>query len=266
MINKYKMVVFHPYEHGDPDVRVVKANTALEAVKQILPMDLGPNAYLLDDNVYRVLTLESAEGAHVAILQDVEKAEVDLLHKELFRNLKVEEGFRSRVYLDTANNWTIGYGTNLSSRKLTDDEFHHLFPNVELQYNNENYIVKHLTNFPITEEQARGLLEHDIERCEDEAVEIYNNFYKKVFPTDVKMVILDMLYNLGKTRYMLFTKHVRAMKEQDYNRAAGEIRNSRAYKQAPNRYEALAQILDQAWKDRLNELTNQTESETIKRK
>ena len=261
-MNKYKMVVFHPYEHGEPDIRVVKAATAIDAAKETLPMDLGPGAVVVDDNSYRVLTMDSAEGTHVVIISSVEQAEVDLLHKELFRNLKIEEGFRSRVYLDTTNNWTIGYGTNLSGRKFTDKQFEHLFKGWEPQHNNETYIVKHWTAFPISEEDARYLLEQDVERCEDEAVEIYNNFYKKVFPLEVKLVVLDMLYNLGKTRYMLFTKHIRAMKHFEYNRAAVEIRNSRAYRQAPNRYESLAQKLDQAEKDKLNDLTSSSTSET----
>ena len=71
MINNYKMVVFHPYEHGEPERYLIEAETGAEAVRTTLPNDLGKTGLILDDNLYRVIMLESDEGIHIAIIEDI---------------------------------------------------------------------------------------------------------------------------------------------------------------------------------------------------
>lgn len=71
MKNEYKMVVFHPYEHGEPQPYFIEAETGVDAVRKTLPNDLGKSGLVLDDNLYRVIMLESDEGIHIAIIEDI---------------------------------------------------------------------------------------------------------------------------------------------------------------------------------------------------
>lgn len=73
MANNYKMLVFHPYEHGEPDHYLTEATSGVEAVRKTLPADLNSlgDTDLIDDDLYRVIMLASEEGIHIAIIEDV---------------------------------------------------------------------------------------------------------------------------------------------------------------------------------------------------
>ena len=65
-------------------------------------------------------------------------------HKELLKELKLEEGFRSIPYKDTLKHWTIGYGRNLEGLPLSEEEYKYFFP--EKDYS--DYSLKNvLTSF-----------------------------------------------------------------------------------------------------------------------
>ncbi|KKL99297.1 hypothetical protein LCGC14_1815790 [marine sediment metagenome] len=65
-----------------------------------------------------------------------------------------------------------------------------------------------------------------------------------------QMVVMDMVFNLGLTRFLKFKNLNRALTIQDYVRAAHEMLDSKWYRQVGRRAEKLRQImLTGVWKD-----------------
>ncbi len=119
-----------------------------------------------------------------------------------------DEGFRQFPYLCTAEKMTIGIGRNL------DD-------------------------VGITEKEALYLLENDIEKSIKEAKEIFSCFdnHNQVR----KEVIINMIFNLGKTRFLGFRKAIQAIKDNDYMLAGSEMMDSKWYNQVGSRAARLVQ-------------------------
>jgi lysozyme len=114
------------------------------------------------------------------------------------------EGLRLKPYHDTVGKLTIGVGRNLDDVGISEDE-------------------------------AMYMLENDIKRCENELREIFENFDE--LPDNVKIVLTDMIFNLGKNRFFQFKKMIAAIKEGDFKKAAEEAKNSRWCRQVKSRCE-----------------------------
>lgn len=120
------------------------------------------------------------------------------------------EGLRLKPYRDTVGKLTIGVGRNL------DD-------------------------VGITEKEARFMLENDIVRIKKKLMEIfpwYPNLFKKR-----KDVVVNMVFNLGITRFTRFRKLIKAIQIQDYDQAAKEMLNSKWARQVGRRATELAQMM-----------------------
>ena len=183
----------------------------------------------------------------VLLIGDLVVAEVTMntiTHQQIVKELKMEEGFRSRPYYDTQKKITIGYGRNLNGLPLTKTEFAYLFPTQPYSRNKIEFLVGYWNLEPLKQHEAIFLLEEVIKHCEQDALLVYGDFYTKELPTTAKVVILDLLYNLGRPRYKKFKNHIAAMKKKDYKAAAAELRDSLAYRQDTSRYESLASKLE----------------------
>ena len=64
------------------------------------------------------------------------------------------------------------------------------------------------------------------------------------YPEEVKQVIANMMFNMGRTRLSKFKKHNSALMCGDWKTAAVEGRDSRWYKQVTNRAERLMSRLE----------------------
>ena len=64
------------------------------------------------------------------------------------------------------------------------------------------------------------------------------------YPQEVKQVIANMMFNMGRTRLSKFNKHNQALQSGDWKTAAVEGRDSRWYKQVTNRAERLMARLE----------------------
>ena len=130
--------------------------------------------------------------------------------KALIERLKVNEGFRSRVYQCSLGFDTIGYGFAIKDLELTEKEAEYLLANRVSQ--------KHL-----------HLLDN---------LDWYSDM-----PPEVQGVILEMVYQLGFTGFTKFKKAISNMKDRDWKGAATEMLDSRWAKQTPNRANQLADIV-----------------------
>jgi lysozyme len=112
------------------------------------------------------------------------------------------EGVRKYPYRCSAGKLTIGIGRNLEDKGLSDSEVMYLFDN-------------------------------DLQDTQDSAESIFEDFSQ--YTIEEQTVILDMLFNLGATRFKTFKKFIRAIKERDLKEAARQIEQSAYFHQVPNR-------------------------------
>ena len=132
--------------------------------------------------------------------------QVDQLKKMLTRH----EDLRLKPYRDTVGKLTIGVGRNL------DD-------------------------FGLTKEEVLFLLHNDVMRVTQEV--------KRAFPWYLRLnavrqnVVLNMVFNLGLTRFSRFVETIRAIQGKNWDIAAQEMLDSRWASQVGNRAKELALMM-----------------------
>lgn len=128
--------------------------------------------------------------------------------------IKQNEGLRLKPYLCSKGKLTIGYGRNLDDRGITTEE-------------------------------AMLMLINDIQIAIVDLYRIFNNDeVVNGLSNNRQMVLIDMMLNLGATRFSKFKQTIRAVKKNDYNRASDEILDSKyARKDVPNRAKRNADIM-----------------------
>ena len=124
--------------------------------------------------------------------------------------IKTHEELRLKPYLDTVNKLTIGYGHNLDDRA-------------------------------ITEFQALDLLQGDLVEALKDAQSLFKNFDK--LNEARQGVIINMSFNLGKSRLSKFKKFIAAVDKGDWPLAVKEMLDSLWARQLPNRSEELSNIM-----------------------
>jgi len=125
-----------------------------------------------------------------------------MIDKKILLYLKKHEGLSLKPYICPAGKLTIGVGRNLEDNG-------------------------------ISEEEALFLLRNDVERCERELREIFPDFDN--YHDNLKMVLIDMIFNLGKTRFLKFKKMIKAVKSKRFKKVIKEMKNSLWCKQVKNR-------------------------------
>ena len=130
--------------------------------------------------------------------------------------IKTHEGFVNYVYKDTLGKRTVGYG-----HLCTDDE------NWE---DGKCYDNSYLND----------VFEIDFMEATKQAEELIGNL---VLDNKANEIILEMVFQLGKTGVSKFKKMWEALSGQDYNKAADEMLDSKWAKQTKNRAESLAKIM-----------------------
>ena len=130
--------------------------------------------------------------------------------KELVEQLKDHEGIRLKPYKCTAGKLTIGIGRNIE-------------------------------DIGISLQEAECMLFNDIERVMKELEDIFDDF--DIFSETRKIALIDMIFNLGLTRFLKFKKMIAAIKEENWNKAADEAMDSRWYNQVGRRAEKVVSQL-----------------------
>jgi lysozyme len=111
----------------------------------------------------------------------------------LIEQLKRHEGFRSKPYKCSAGKLTIGYGRNL------DD-------------------------VGINQSEALELLRQDVARARKD---VLKHISGADLLDDVRLnVLINMCFNLGIYKLLLFRKTLRAVQDLDFDKAAEEMLNS----------------------------------------
>jgi lysozyme len=128
----------------------------------------------------------------------------------LKNQLILHEGLKLEPYECTAGKLTIGVGRNIEDIGITEDE-------------------------------ARYLLDNDILRVCDE-LDRNLSWWRDL--SDVRQrILVDMVFNLGISRFMQFQDTISAIESGDYDKAAEEMLDSRWAKQVGQRAHRLANAM-----------------------
>jgi len=141
----------------------------------------------------------------------------------LKRFIERHEGRRATAYADSRNIPTIGVGFN-----LTRPDARAKLAGLGLDY--EAVCGKRVA---LTDAQIDQLLEPDITDAIDNARRCVSNFDR--LPSDVQMVVVDMVFNLGLAGYANFKKMIAALEREDWAAAAREMEDSVWYGQVKRR-------------------------------
>lgn len=129
--------------------------------------------------------------------------------KQLKDHIKEYEGLSNVLYKCTSNKVSIGYGRNLEDVGISKDE-------------------------------AEYLLKNDIDIALDEVSE---HFDMPNLPEPAQIVLVDMCFNMGISRLLNFRKMIQAMQEDDWDKAADELLDSKYAAQTKRRARMNASLL-----------------------
>ena len=95
---------------------------------------------------------------------------------------------------------------------------------------------------PVSEERVIECFEKDVETVIEDCKKLHDGW--DGYPQEVKQIIANMMFNMGRTRLSKFKNHNAALVSGDWKEAAVEGRDSRWYKQVTNRAERLMSRLE----------------------
>lgn len=123
--------------------------------------------------------------------------------------LIAHEGYRNLPYEDSEGVLTIGVGRNLEK--------------------------------PLSDDVIGLLLAEDLEDAETDLIEVFPNF--QTFSEQRRLALFDMMFNLGKPRFLGFKKMIAAIKEGRWDEAARQALDSKWRRQVKGRAITIARML-----------------------
>lgn len=141
----------------------------------------------------------------------------------VFEQLKIDEGVVYEVYHDHLGLPTFGVG-----HLVLESDPEHGKP----------------LGTPVDEDRVKDCFEKDLDTAVSECEILFEGHWDD-FPGEVKEILVNMMFNMGRTRLSGFKKFGAALKEGDWKTAAVEGRDSKWYRQVTNRAERLMGRLEQ---------------------
>jgi len=136
----------------------------------------------------------------------------------IFKQLKIDEGVVYEIYCDHHGYPTFGVG--------------HLVLESDPEYSLP-------VGAPITETRVWEAFDKDLDLAVAECCALYGEDQFNSWPSEVQEILVNMMFNLGRTRLSKFKNFRAALEEGDWKRAAVEGRDSLWYRQVTNRAERL---------------------------
>jgi len=148
---------------------------------------------------------------------------IEETRNRIYDQLKLDEGVVHEIYLDHLGYKTCGVG--------------HLIVKGDDEYGLP-------VGTPITEERTAELFDNDLDLYISECCLLYGVVFFDSLPEEVKEILVNMMFNLGRTRLSKFVKMNSAIFKNDWIEAASEGRDSKWYNQVTNRAERLMTRLE----------------------
>jgi GH24 family phage-related lysozyme (muramidase) len=137
----------------------------------------------------------------------------------VFAQLKIDEGVEYEIYLDHLGYPTFGVG--------------HLVLEADDEHGQE-------VGTKVSEQRVNEAFEKDLDTAISECIALYGeSTWTMDFPDEVQEILVNMTFNMGRTRLSKFKNFRKALEDQDWERAAVEGRDSLWHKQVTNRAERL---------------------------
>ena len=141
--------------------------------------------------------------------------------EQLREQLIIDEGQVNEIYNDHIGYPTFGIG--------------HLVLESDPEYGQS-------VGTPVSEERVKECFEKDVESVIADCKILHDGW--DGYPEEVKQVVANMMFNMGRTRLSGFRKHNAAIQSGDWKTAAVEGRDSKWYRQVTNRAERLMARLE----------------------
>jgi len=141
--------------------------------------------------------------------------------EQLREQLIIDEGQVNEIYNDHLGYPTFGIG--------------HLVLESDPEYGQS-------VGTPVSEERVKECFEKDVESVIADCKILHDGW--DGYPEEVKQVVANMMFNMGRTRLSGFRKHNAAIQSGDWKTAAVEGRDSKWYRQVTNRAERLMARLE----------------------
>ena len=144
--------------------------------------------------------------------------------QEVFETLKVDEGVEYAIYNDH-----LGYPTFGVGHLVLESDPEHGQP----------------VGTPISEERVAECFDNDLNTAISECHALYGQSDFDSLPDGVQGVLVNMMFNMGRTRLSKFKNFNAAIAENDWKRAGVEGRDSLWHRQVTNRAERLMVTLEE---------------------
>jgi len=147
------------------------------------------------------------------------------MNKEnVFETLKIDEGIKYEIYNDHLGYATFGVG--------------HLVIKSDAEAGQD-------IGTPVSEERVWECFQNDLDVSILECGALYETQTFEEFPDTVQEILVNMMFNMGRTRLSKFKKMNSALIDGDWKTAAVEGRDSRWHKQVTKRAERLMVRLEE---------------------
>ena len=141
----------------------------------------------------------------------------------VYEQLKIDEGVEYEIYLDHLGYPTFGVG--------------HLVLETDPEHGQE-------VGTAISEDRVKECFEKDLDTAISECNALYEDGVFGDLPGEVQEILVNMMFNMGRTRLSKFKKMHAAILESNWTEAAKEGRDSLWYRQVTNRAERLMERLE----------------------
>ena len=145
--------------------------------------------------------------------------------KKLQDELAKDEGIKYELYLCTENHLTGGIG--------------HLITEWDVDYYGKPI------GYPVPEEQVNQWFERDIATTINDCKLLFSQFDN--LPEDIQHVLANMCFQLGRPRLSNFKNMIAAVENNDWEKMADEMEDSRWFRQTKNRAKRLIAIVDRQY-------------------
>tara|TARA_B100000683_G_C12208177_1_gene439556 strand:+ start:64 stop:528 length:465 start_codon:yes stop_codon:yes gene_type:complete len=142
--------------------------------------------------------------------------------ESVFEQLKIDEGVVNEIYKDHLGYPTFGVG--------------HLVTESDPEQGQA-------VGTPVSEERVKECFEKDLDTAISECTALYGEGFTD-WPGEVQEIVVNMMFNMGRTRLSGFKNFRKALEESDWKKAAIEGRDSKWYRQVTNRAERLMTRLE----------------------
>ena len=141
--------------------------------------------------------------------------------------LRIHEGYRTDIYIDTEGHATVGIG--------------HLIVRGDPEHSKPK-------GTEVTADRVEKLFTKDLEK----ALKCCNDVFPKFgsYPQDAQRVLANMMFNLGVGNFKKFTKLCAAVEKREWDEAANEMVASKWYSQVKGRARELVETMRKVGKER----------------